>query len=681
MHTNPFLKESYGTLHNTVPFADITLEDYETAIMEGIEEEDRNIKAIIENNEEPTFENTIEALENCGPILERATTVFFNMLSAETSDEMDTLAQKLAPILSEHSSNINLNEDLFKRVKHVYDSKPELNSEQSMLLQNTYDGFVRNGAELDCEDKDRFRKLTNELSTLTLKFSQNVLKDTNNFSLHLTEKEELKGLPESALEGAREEAKERNVEGWVFTLHAPSYVPFMTYCADRELRKKMYMAYNTLCTHDNEYNNFNVVGRIVNIRREIAQLLGYGTYADYKLVKRMAQNKENVYDLLNQLIDAYEDKAHSEVEEIEKLAQESEGADFKIMQWDFSYYSNKLKELKYNINSETLRPYFRLDKVQEGVFGLANRLYGITFCENNDIQVYHKDVKAYEVYDNDGTFLAVLYCDFHPRKTKKSGAWMTSFKEQWIEKDGFNSRPHVSVTMNFTKPSASKPALLTLSEVETFLHEFGHALHGMFANTTYRSLSGTNVYWDFVELPSQIMENFCTEQEFLDTFASHYESGELIPSELTEKIRESKNFNTGYACLRQISFGILDMAYYTMKQPFADDVRSFEKNAWKRTQVLPDIPETCMSTQFSHIMSGGYSAGYYSYKWAEVLDADAFSLFKKNGIFDKKTAESFRKNILSKGGTEHPMTLYKRFRGKAPSIEALLERNGIETKH
>lgn len=680
MHTNPFLKDSYGTLHNTVPFADITLDDYEDAIMKGIEEEDNNVKAIIENNEEPTFENTIEALENSGPILERTTAVFFNLLSAETSDEMDSLAQKLAPILSEHSSNINLNEKLFERVKHVYDSKPELNNEQQMLLQNTYDGFVRNGAELGSEDKDRFRRLTNELSTLTLKFSQNVLKDTNNFTLHITDKNDLAGLPESAIESASEEAKERNEEGWVFTLHAPSYVPFMTFCKNRELRKEMYMAYNTLCTHDNEFNNFNVVGQIVNIRREIAQLLGYGTYADYKLVKRMAQNKENVYKLLNELTEAYEDEAHSEVAEVEKLAQETEGADFKIMPWDFSYYSNKLKELKYNINAETLRPYFRLDKVQEGVFGLANRLYGITFKENSEIQVYHPDVKAYEVFDKDDSYLAVLYCDFHPRKTKKSGAWMTSYKEQWIDKDGNNSRPHVSVTMNFTKPSATKPALLTLSEVETFLHEFGHALHGMFANTTYRSLSGTNVYWDFVELPSQIMENFCTEQEFLDTFASHYETGELIPSELIGRIKDSRNFNTGYACLRQLSFGLLDMAFYTLKQPFADEVRVFEKKAWKRTQVLPDVPEACMSTQFSHIMSGGYSAGYYSYKWAEVLDADAFSLFKKNGIFDRKTAESFRTNILSKGGTEHPMTLYMRFRGKAPSIDALLERNGIKKK-
>lgn len=679
---NPFFS-TYDTPHETVPFDKITINDFEPAIMKGIEEEDEVIDAIVNNPDTPTFENTIEALENSGELLSKVTEVFFNLLSAETTDEMDEFAQKLSPILSEHGNNITLNEKLFERVKVVYENvdKNSLTKEQQRLLQDSYDSFVRNGANLNEEDKQKYRQLTSELGVLSLQFSQNKLKDLNAFTLHITEEAELEGLPESAVDAAKEEAKSRNLEGWVFTLQAPSYGPFLTYSAKRELRKQMYMAYNTICTHDNENNNLDIVKQIVNHHREIAQLLDYKTYADYTLVKRMAQNSETVYNLLNQLLEAYKPTAKKEVEEVKKMAKEMTGDEqFELQPWDFGYYSNKLKERDYNINSEMLRPYFELSKVKKGVFGLATKLYGISFKLNKDIPVYHPDVEAYEVFDKDGTYLAVLYCDFHPRKSKKSGAWMTSYKEQWIDKNGVNSRPHVSVTMNLTKPTAEKPSLLTLGEVETFLHEFGHSLHGMFANTKYKSLSGTNVYWDFVELPSQFMENYAVEKDFLNTFAFHYQTGEPLPDELIQRIVKSRNFNVAYACLRQLSFGLLDMAYYTKETAFDDDVREFEKSAWKETQLLPQVPEACMSVQFSHIMAGGYSAGYYSYKWAEVLDADAFSLFKENGIFDSATAQRFRENVLSKGGTEPPMDLYIRFRGQKPSIDALLRRNGIQSR-
>ena len=485
------------------------------------------------------------------------------------------------------------------------------------------------------------------------------------------------GLPESAVEAAALAAKEKDLEGWVFTLHAPSYNPFMTYADNRELRRKMYMARNTICTHDNEYNNLEIVKRIVNLRRERAQLLGYPTYADFVLKKRMAENSQNVYQLLNDLLEAYLPTAREEVKEVERKAREKEGEDFVLQPWDFGYYAHKLQLEKYNLDAEMLRPYFELSRVKQGIFGLASRLYGITFKENANIPVYHPDVTAYEVFDKDGTFLAVLYTDFHPRKGKQSGAWMTSYKDQWIDEDGTNHRPHVSVTMNLTKPTESKPALLTLGEVETFLHEFGHALHGIFANTRFESLSGTSVYWDFVELPSQIMENFAVERDFLNTFAQHYLTGEPLPEELIDRIIKSRNFNTAYACIRQVSFALLDMAYYTQDKPFEEDVLSFEKRTWEAAQLLPQPEEACMSVQFGHIMSGGYAAGYYSYKWAEVLDADAFSLFKEKGIFNREVAQSFRDNILSKGGTEPPMALYKRFRGQAPTIDALLKRNGI----
>ncbi len=675
---NPFYRIPYGTPHDTVPFHEIRLEDYEPAFMEGIRQDDELTDSIINNPEAPTFDNTI-AFTVPESLLGRVSNVFFNLLSAETNDDMDALAQKMSPILTEHANNILLNEKLFARVKSVYETHRELTPEELMLLEKNYDGFIRSGANLSPEDKEKFRELSKELSQLTLQFSQNNLKETNNFQLHLTEEKELSGLPESAIEAAALAAKEKELEGWVFTLHAPSFNPFMTYADNRELRRKMYMARNTICTQDNEYNNTDIVKRIVNLRRERAQLLGYRTYADFVLKKRMAESSENVYKLLNDLLEAYLPAAREEVKAVERKARETEGEDFILQPWDFGYYAHKLQLEKYNLDAEMLRPYFELSKVKAGVFGLATQLYGITFRKNKEIAVYHPDVTAYEVFDKDGSFLAVLYTDFHPRKSKQSGAWMTSYKDQWIDEDG-NHRPHVSVTMNLTKPTENKPALLTLGEVETFLHEFGHALHGIFANTRFESLSGTSVYWDFVELPSQIMENFAVERDFLNTFAQHYETGEPMPQELIDRIIESRNFNAAYACIRQVSFSLLDMAYYTLEQPFEEDVMAFEKKAWSAAQLLPQPEETCMSVQFGHIMAGGYAAGYYSYKWAEVLDADAFSLFKEKGIFNRDVAQSFRDNILSKGGTEPPMALYKRFRGQEPTIDALLKRNGITPK-
>ena len=678
-NNNPFL-QPYDTLHQTVPFHLIKTEHYEPAIKQGMEEHDREIDAIINNPEPPTFNNTIVALEESGSLLNQITNVFGNMLSAETNDEMQAIAERMMPLLSEHSNNITLNETLFARIKTVYDNIPEesLDHEQQMLLKKTYEGFIRSGANLDDKQKERFREISSTMSVQTLRFSQNNLKETNKYELLIT-KEQLEGIPENIAETYKQAATEKGKEGYLVTLSAPSYGPFMKYSANHPLREELYMAYNTRCTHQDEYNNIDIVKELVNLRMERAQLLGYPTAADYVLTQRMAENSSNVYRLLDQLLEAYRPTAQNEIQEISKLAKEMEGESFELKPWDLAYYAEKLKIKKFDLDSEALRPYFELSQVINGVFGLATRLYGIAFAENKNISTYHEDVKAYEVFDKDGTFLAVLYADFHPRAGKRSGAWMTTFREQWKDKDG-NHRPHVSLVMNFSKPTADKPALLTFDEVNTFLHEFGHALHGMFADTTYQSLSGTNVYWDFVELPSQFMENFAIEKDFLNTFAKHYETGEPIPEDLIRRIIDSSNFNVAYACLRQLSFGYLDMAWYTRTTPFEGDVETYEKEAWEKTQILPPVEGTCMSVQFSHIMAGGYSAGYYSYKWAEVLDADAFSLFKEKGIFNPEVANSFRTNVLSKGGTEHPMTLYKRFRGQEPSIDALLKRNGIINK-
>lgn len=683
-HKNPFF-EPYNTPHDTPPFDRIRIEDYEEAFLEGIRRENEQLEKTINNPDKPTFDNTIinkdEDKEGYYDLLSRVSTVFFNLLSAETCDEMDALAQKMQPILTQHANNIRLNKQFFERIKAVHLHHRKLTSEEKRLLDDTYEGLVRGGALLSEEEKEHLRQLTEEAGMMSLQFSQNLLKENKAFTLHITDEAQLDGLPDTAREAAALAAKEQGKEGgWLFTLDYPSFSPFMTYSTQRELRRQLYMAKNTVCTHDNAENNIVISKRIINLRREVAQLLGYKTYADFVLKHRMAGNARSVYNLLDSLIEAYKPTAIKEVEAIEKLAKQLEGKDFKLMPWDFGYYSHKLQLQKYNIDSEMLRPYFELSKVIDGVFGLATRLYSISFKENNNIPVYHPDVKAYEVFDRDGSYLAVLFADFHPRKGKQSGAWMTQYQGQWIDRKGENVRPHVSLVMNLTKPTAEKPALLTLGEVETFLHEFGHALHGMFANTRFESLSGTNVWWDFVELPSQFMENFSVEKEFLRTFAYHYETGAPLPDELIDRIVKSRNFMVAYGCLRQVSFGLLDMAYYTRKDAFEEDIIPFEKTAWAKAIVTPQLQDTCMTVQFSHIMAGGYAAGYYSYKWAEVLDADAFSVFKKHGIFNTKTAQSFRDNILSKGGTEHPMTLYKRFRGSEPTIDALLKRNGIKKK-
>jgi len=684
---NPFF-EPYKTLHDTVPFDRIRMEDYEEAFMEGIRRDREFLDKTINNPARPTFDNTIinkDDDENYYDLLDRVSTVFFNLLSSETNDEMDELAQKMSPILTQHANDMRLNEKLFERVKYVHRHHRRLTPEEKRLLDNCYDGFVRSGALLSPEGKERLRQLTEEASLLGLQFSQNLLKENKAFMLHITDAGQLDGLPQTSIDAAAEEARQREMEGWVFTLDAPSYTPFMTYSTQRELRRQMYMAYNTKGIHSNDNNNLEICKRLINLRREIAHLLGFKTYADYVLKRRMAGSVRGVYRLLNQLIDAYRPAALKEKKELEKFAaavskRSTPDSELKLEAWDVGFYSHQLKLKKYNIDAEMLRPYLQLDKVISGVFGLANRLYGITFKENADIPVYHPDVKAYEVFDRDGSFLAVFYADFHPREGKQGGAWMTEFQGQWIDRKGENVRPHVSVVMNLTKPTAEKPALLTLGEVETFLHEFGHALHGMFSQCRFESLSGTNVLWDFVELPSQFMENYAVEKEFLSTFAFHFETGEPLPDELIRRVVRSRNFMVAGSCMRQVSFGLLDMAYYTRSDEFTDDIIPFEKKAWERAIIGSQRTDTCMTTQFSHIMAGGYAAGYYSYKWAEVLDADAFAVFKRHGIFDQKTAQRFRDCILSRGGTDAPMTLYKNFKGGEPTIDALLKRNGIKRK-
>ena len=674
---NILLEPTFQTLHGTAPFSHIKLEDYEPAILEAMKQEDEAVAAIINNPEPPTFQNTIAP--QTGELLERTTSIFFNLVSANTSDEMDALAQKLSPMLTEHYARIMHNEQLFERVKQVWENPGELTEEQKKLLKDTYEGFVRNGALLSKEDKEKFAAIETELAQLGLQFSQNELKQTNDYELYITDPDQLAGLPDTAKDAAALAAKEKGKEGWLFTLHAPSYGPFLTYADNRELRRQMYVAKNTLCCKGDDYDNRKIVQRIVNLRQELVSLLGFKCYADYALQVRMAQNTCRVNDLIEKLYAAYMPVAKAEQEELSRMAQETKGSNFTLMPWDWGYYSHKLQLRKHNIDSEMLRPYFQLQKVKEGIFGLATKLYGITFRLQPDIEVYHPDVEAYEVFDADGSFLAVLYADFFPRASKQSGAWMTDFSEQYIDEAGSDHRPHVSIVMNLTKPTTEKPSLLTLSEVETFLHEFGHALHSIFSKVHYKALSGTNVLRDFVELPSQLMENFAVEPEFLHTFANHYETGEPLPDELIERIRQSRNFHCGYACTRQLSFCMLDMAYHTLTEPLTEDIMDFERNAWSRTQLLPAVPGTNMSVQFSHIMSGGYAAGYYSYKWAEVLDADAFSLFLEKGIFDKETATRFRQEILSQGGTCDPMRLYVNFRGKEPDIKALLKRNGIDS--
>jgi peptidyl-dipeptidase Dcp len=675
---NPFFKP-YDTPYGTPPFDKIKIEHYEPAFDEAIRQHKVEIETIAANPFAPTFQNTIAAMEYSGEMLNRVSGVFFNLLSAESNDEMMMISQRLSPKLSEHSNNINLNEKLFARVKTVYDNRltSGLLPEQIRLVEKYYEQFENSGAILSAEDKETYRKLSMELSKTTLDFGQNNLKETNRFEMLLTDEADLAGLPVSILEAAVAKAKSKGKEGWMFDLSAPSYIGFMKYSTRRDLREKLYMAYNTKSVMGGEFDNKENIQKIVNLRLQIAHLLGYGNYAGYALKNRMAKNEEGVYNLLDQLTRAYGETARQEVKDVEAFAARMEGKPIEIQPWDWSYYSDKLKDDRFDLNDEMTRPYFELENVKKGVFGLATDLYGITFVKNPSTPVYHPEVEAFDVMDANGDFLAVLFTDFHPREGKRSGAWMSSFKSQFV-KNGVDSRPHITIVMNFTRPTETKPALLTFDEVETFLHEFGHALHGMLAKSTYETLSGTSVYRDFVELPSQIMENWLVEKEYLDKFAFHYQTGEKMPAQLVQKIIDAANYNTGYLTLRQLSFGYLDMAWHTLQQPFDGDVREFEQKAMRPVQLLPVVPETSMSTAFGHIFSGGYAAGYYSYKWAEVLDADAFAAFKENGIFDKKTAQSFRVNILERGNTEEPMTLYKRFRGHEPTVGALLERNGVK---
>ncbi len=676
-HKNPFLEKKYNTPYDTPPFQDIRFEDYEEAMMEGIRRDDEEMEKLITNPDSPTFENTI--VPKSDHTLERATSVFFNLLSANTNDDMDALAQKMQPILTDHSNKALMNKVLWERIKYVHETPNRpLNAEEQRLLDKIYDAFVRQGALLPEEQKKELGELKKQLGALTLQFQQNELKETNAFTLHITDAEKLKGLPESRMEAAALEAQERGLTGWVFTLHQPSYGPFVTYVDDRELRHQMYMARNTLGCKDNEWNNLPLIPQIVNLRRQLANMLGRSTFADFVLEKRMAENKERVYGLLNQLLEAYLPVAKQEIEEIRQYAGQQLGYELDMQPWDLAYWSHKLKEERYHIDPELLRPYFELEQVKKGVFGLATTLYGITFHKRNDIQVYHPEVEAWEVQDADGSFLGVLYTDYHPRASKQSGAWMTTYKEQWNDEEDGNSRPHASITMNFSKPSGEKPSLLTLGEIETFLHEFGHSLHALFSQVHFESLSCTNVSWDFVELPSQFMENYATEPAFLNSFARHYQTGEPLPQEYIDRIRQSRNFMAGYACVRQVSLGLLDMAYYTLTSDLSEDVMDFERKAMAPAQILPTVPETCMSTQFGHIMTGGYAAGYYSYKWAEVLEADAFDMFRQEGIFNRETAKRFRNEILSKGNIRPSMELYVNFRGKVPDISALLRRDGIK---
>ena len=668
----------FGTLHDTIPFDRIKLSDYEPAILEGIRRHNAEIDAIISNPKPAGFENTIEALDRSGMLLTLVITVLENLNQANTSDEMQELVLKLTPLLTEHSNNITLNSALYARIKEAAGNiqRQELTTEQNRLLDNTLRAFVRSGADLNDNEKEAYRNITNQLAQAAILFDQNHLKATNAFRLNIKDEKQLSGIPVSAMEMAAEEASSHGEEGWTFTLHAPLYTPMMKYCDSRELRKEMFMAYNTQAL-SGENSNVEIVRSIVNLRIKLAQLLGYDTFADYVLEERMAEDKATVDAMYKQLLEAYLPIARKDVEAVTEQARSEEGEDFALMPWDFAYYAEHLRKVKYNFDEEKLRPYLQLEHVIEGVFGLATKLYGISFKENPQIQVYHPDVKAYEVFDVDGSFLAVLYADFFPRKEKSSGAWMTSYKRQWIEPDGTDSRPHVSITTNFTKPTANKPALLTYGELETFLHEFGHALHGIFSATHYPSLCSPEVVWDFVEMPSQIMENFGREKAFLRSFAFHYQTGEPLPDTLIDGLLQARNFNAGYACIRQVSFGLLDFAWHSRQTPFDGDVVAYEKEAFRPTQLLPPLPDTCMTVQFSHIMSGGYAASYYSYKWSEMLDADAFSVFAADGVISAKVANRFRKEILERGDAEHPKVLYHNFRGQEPTIDALLRRDGI----
>ena len=669
---NPLLQS-----YNTAPFSKIENKHFLPAITKLIEETKAEIDAITSNSDAPTFENTIEALEFSGEKLDRATSIFFNLNSAETNDEIQKLAQEISPMLTEFGNDMLLNEALFERVKAVYNQKDtlDLNEEQQMLLDKKYKGFSRNGANLSEEKKKKLRKIDTELSKLKLTFGENVLAETNKFELHITDEKDLSGLPEGVIEAASQTAEEKGKEGWVFTLDYPSYVPFLTYADNRELRKKMAIAFGAKGFNNDEFDNQKNVLQIAQLRHKRANLLGYKSHAHFVLEERMAETPEKVKSFLNELLEKAKPAATKEFEELTAFAKELDGIDH-LEKWDGAYYSEKLKQKLFNLDDEKLKPYFELKNVINGVFTVAQKLYGLHFKEVQNIDKYHPEVKTYEVKDDEGELVALFYADFHPRPGKRNGAWMTSYKPQQI-KNGTNERPHISNVCNFTKPTASKPSLLTFNEVTTLFHEFGHALHGMLANTQYPSLSGTSVYWDFVELPSQILENWCYEKETLELFATHYKTGEVIPMEYVEKIKESATFLEGMATLRQLSFGMLDMAWHSQDPSGINDVKAFEVAAFEDTQLYPDVKENCMSTSFSHIFQGGYSAGYYSYKWAEVLDADAFAYFQQEGIFSKKVADKFKNFVLSQGGTMDPMELYIKFRGQKPDPEALLKRAGL----
>ena len=674
---NPLIN-TFNTPFNTAPFSKIKNEHFLPAIKEGISAARQEIKNIIDNKEKPGFSNTIEALEKSGKQLDRTSSIFFNLNSAETNDEIQAIAKEISPLLSEFSNDILLNEDLFEKVKSAYENAdPEkLSPEQKTLLKKTYKSFVRNGALLSKTAKDQLREIDIALSRLSLEFGEHVLAETNKYELVLEKEEDLEGLPESAVEMAAHMAKEKGYEGkWLITLDYPSYVPFMTYADNRDLRKKLSFAFSSKAFKGDELDNQETIRQIVNLRHERANILGYPTHAAFVLEERMAESAHKVTDFLNALQKHAKPKAEAEVKELTTYASKIDTIN-KLERWDFGYYSEKLKKEKYAIDDELLKPYFQLEKVIDGVFQTAGKLYGLTFVENPAIDKYHEEVITYEVTNEAGEHVAIFYADFFPRQGKRGGAWMTAYQGQSKE-NGKEQRPHVSIVCNFTKPTPTKPSLLTFNEVTTLFHEFGHALHGMLADGQYESLSGTNVYWDFVELPSQILENWCYEKECLDLFAQHYETGERIPEELIQKIKASANFMGGYQAMRQLGFAKLDMAWHGQDPNPVSDVDTFEKSVFKETDVLPSVKGTNMSCSFSHIFQGGYSSGYYSYKWAEVLDADAFAYFKEKGIFNKEVADSFKKNILSAGGSEHPMTLYKRFRGKEPEVKALLIRSGL----
>lgn len=672
-------ESEFNTVHNTAPFSKITNADYEPAIDRGIKLALAEIDAITSNPEAPTFENTIVALERNGRDLNRVLNVFFPLLSADADDEMMELSTRISPKLSDFSTSITLNADLWKRVKSVYDNRASLTltPEQQTLLQKTYDSFALQGANLEGDDRETYRRLSSELSSLTNKFGQNVMKEMATYEIWLTA-DDLAGLPKNLVDEAAQMAEAKGRKGeFLFTLAQPTYMAFMKYSERPDLRERFYRLYTGRNTKG-EYSNVDNMKRIAELRLELAKLLGSKNYATHSLQRTMAENPENVYKLLNQLREAYRPALQKEMKEIEDFASETEGESTKINPWDYSFWANKLKNARYSYDEEQLRPYFELDNVINGVFGLATKLYGLQFTRNDSIEVYHPDVKAFDVTDDKGNFIGVIYTDFFPRDSKRPGAWMTGFRDQSVNADGVDERPQVSIVMNFTKPTADTPSLLTPYEVETFLHEFGHALHGLLTRCNYASLSGTSVYRDFVELPSQFNENYLTEKEFLDSFAKHYQTGEKLPQNLIDKIVRSSQFGAGYACMRQLGFGMLDMAWHTITEPVADPI-AFEREAMKSVEIFPPVDGSVTGTTFSHIFSGGYAAGYYSYKWAEVLDADAFAAFKENGIFDRATADRFRTCILERGGTRNPADLYRDFRGKDATIDALLIRDGIKT--